>query len=95
MFIIKSLNFDNKKFIGIKINLFDPPFLLIIGEKGLLSCGYFNIETANKTKNVAVIVTGVSDFKDMLSAKITNLSEEAKKFGLKIGDFGEKSLKFI
>lgn len=78
---VQTLKFDLAK-----------PLLLIKAEKGVLGCGYFNIETFNKTSEAAAIVTGVSTFGDMLKAKIVLVSEEAKKLGVSEGDTGESAL---
>jgi len=61
------------------------PLLVIRAAKGFVMCGYLNIEVANKLGDVAVRVTGVKSFEDMLNAKAVDVSEAAKKLGITIG----------
>jgi len=41
------------------------PLLVMKAPKGILGCGYINVETCNKTGEVCAIVTGVNTFDDM------------------------------
>lgn len=83
-----DLNSFEKHFIQLK-----SPLLLIKGSKGLLACGYLNIETFNKTGEVAAIVTGVRTHEDMLKAKVIAVSNAAREAGIEIGMPGEEALK--
>ena len=59
------------------------PLLVIRGSRGVLACGYLNVETFNKTGEVGAIVTGVKNFDDMLTAKVVNTSTAAAQAGIK------------
>ena len=50
---------------------------------GFLCAGYLNMKTANRLGDIAALVTGINTFDAALDAKIVNLSDEAKKIGLK------------
>ena len=82
-----DLNSFEKHFIQLK-----SPLLLIKGAKGLLACGYLNIETFNKTGEVAAIVTGVRTHEDMLKAKVILASNAAREVGIELGMSGEEAL---
>ena len=72
------------------------PLLIIKGKNGVLACGYLNIETFNKTGEVAAIVTGVRTHEDMLKSKIIAVSNAAREAGIEIGMVGEEALqKFL
>lgn len=71
------------------------PLLIIKGSKGILACGYLNVETFNKTGEVAAIVTGVKSFEDMLAAKIVKISTAGERAGLKIDMTGAKAIDLI
>ena len=45
------------------------PLLVMKAPKGILGCGYINVETCNKTDEVCAIVTGVGSFDDMLRVR--------------------------
>jgi uncharacterized protein YunC (DUF1805 family) len=82
-----DLNAFEKHFIQLK-----SPLLLIQGGKGVLACGYLNIETFNKTGEAAAIVTGVRTHEDMLKAKVIAVSIAARAIGVEIGTTGEDAL---
>ena len=83
-----DLNSFEKHHIQLK-----SPLLLIKGAKGILACGYLNIETFNKTGEIAAIVTGVKTHEDMLKAKVIAASNAAREAGIEIGMSGEDALK--
>lgn len=68
------------------------PLMFIRGSKGLLVCGYFNIETFDKTKEAAALVSGVNNFDEMVSAKVQYVSAEASKLGVQKGMTGQQAL---
>lgn len=68
------------------------PLLIIAGSRGLLACGYLNVETFNKTGEVAAIVTGVKDFEAMLEAKVVKVSAAAAVVGITPGMSGVEVL---
>jgi uncharacterized protein YunC (DUF1805 family) len=86
------MNWDGleKRRIDLKL-----PLLVIRGSRGLLACGYLNVETLNKTGEVGAIVTGVKDFDDMLTAKVANASAAAQQLGIKIGMTGAEAVELI
>ncbi|HWR27600.1 MAG TPA: DUF1805 domain-containing protein [Candidatus Thermoplasmatota archaeon] len=70
---------------GYYIDLGKAPLLILQAKKGYIMCGYLNMNTANKLGDVAGKVTGVKTFDDMLKATVIEVSENAKKEGLKEG----------
>ena len=82
-----DLNSFEKHFIQLK-----SPLLLIKGAKGILACGYLNIETFNKTGEPAAIVTGVKTHEDMVKAKVIAVSNSARAAGIEVGMTGEDAL---
>ena len=82
-----NLTSFEKHFIQLK-----SPLLIIKGATGLLACGYLNIETFNKTGEIAAIVTGVRTHEEMLKSKIIAVSNAARAAGIEIGMSGEEAL---
>lgn len=68
------------------------PLLLMKAPKGVLACGYINPETCNKTEEACAIVTGVSNFDEMMKASIVAVSKQAIALGIDVGDTGESAL---
>ena len=68
------------------------PLLIQRGSQGMLACGYINVATTDITGEACAIVRGVSDFDDMLDAKVVAVSEEAEKLGARVGMTGREAL---
>lgn len=83
------MNWDGLKQFRVDLKL---PLLLVSGSKGVLGCGYLNVETFNKTGEVGAIVTGVRTFDDMLSAKVVSASQAAQAAGIGVGMSGQEVL---
>jgi len=68
------------------------PLLVIKAPKGVMGCGYLNIETFNRTGEAAVIVRGVNTHDDMLKAKVVAASDAAQALGIAAGMIGAEAL---
>ena len=71
------------------------PLLVIRGARGVLACGYLNVETFNKTGEVGAIVAGVKDFDDMLTARLVSVSTAAAHVGIRAGMTGAEVVEKI
>lgn len=90
------LKIDGKTVVGVKVDLPEsPPLLLVIGEKGFVMCGFLNMETAEKLNVAAAMVSGVSDFEDILTTEIKAATSKAQKKGVKSGMTGKDALKLL
>lgn len=78
--------------LGVKVDLPKAPIVIITAPKGFAMCGYLNMESVNKTGEVAVRVTGVRTFEDILGAKVANVSEKAKELGIAEGITAREAL---
>lgn len=78
---LEKLRFELKK-----------PLLILKAERGILACGYVNVETCNKTDEACAIVTGVNSYEDMYRAQVVAASNEALRLGVALGDSGEAAL---
>ena len=68
------------------------PLLLIKAPRGVMGCGYLNVETFNRTGEAAVIVRGGNTHDDMLRAKVVAVSETARALGIEPGITGAEAL---
>ncbi|MCK5300721.1 MAG: DUF1805 domain-containing protein [Thermoplasmatales archaeon] len=80
---------------GSLIKLQNASLIVINSSNGYLMCRYLNMDVANKLGDIAGKVTGINDFKEALEAKIVELSDNAKKLGLKTGISGRQFLNEI
>jgi uncharacterized protein YunC (DUF1805 family) len=68
------------------------PLLVIKASKGVLGCGYINVETFNQTGEAGAIVTGVRTHEDMLAARVIATSQAARGLGVNVGMTGREAL---
>ncbi|MEW6070036.1 MAG: DUF1805 domain-containing protein [Candidatus Thermoplasmatota archaeon] len=89
---LELIKLRNGTALGLKLELGNAPLLIIKALKGYAMCGYLNMDVANKLGDVAVVVKGVKNFEEMLSAKVSLVSEGAKKLGISEGMLCEEAL---
>ena len=68
------------------------PLLVIKAPKGVMGCGYLNVETFNQTGEAGVIVSGVRTHEDMLKVKVAAASQSAQALGIQPGMTGAEAL---
>ncbi len=83
--LIEEIKLENGSALGLKLDMEHAPLLVIRAAKGFVMCGYLNMDVANKLGDVAVRVTGVKSFEDVLNSKAVDVSEAAKKLGIITG----------
>ncbi|AKL97893.1 YunC family protein [Endomicrobium proavitum] len=93
---LKQITVDGKTFEAFEGEIAPGTNLVFIkGAKGFIMCGYLNLETAEKFKNIAAIATGVKTVEDMLNAKIVKSTTFAQEAGIKTGMPVREALKLI
>jgi uncharacterized protein YunC (DUF1805 family) len=80
---------------GVHVKLPNADFLLVLGSKGYIMCGYLNMASAEKKGDAAAMVTGVSSFDDVLAAKVVSVSSGAKVLGISEGMSGKDALAIL
>ena len=95
MFKYKKIN-SGKGFIeAFSINLQNKNFVLLKGKIGYIMCGYLNMRVAEKFKDIAVKIVGVSTIEDAFKAKVAGCTSAAKRLGIKNGQAIKDVLKII
>ena len=89
---IQMIDVKGKRAIGIKVELGSVPFLMIVADNGILSCGFLNIEAAEKIGIAAAMVSGVETFEDILNAGIRAVTTQGRKRGIEIDMSGREAL---
>ncbi len=90
--LIEEIRLENGTALGLKMDMEHAPLLVIKAAKGFVMCGYLNIDVANKLGDVAVRVTGVRSFDDVLNARAVDVSEAAKKLSITVGMSGRDAI---
>ncbi len=83
--LIEQIDLEKGSATGLKMDMEHAPLLVIRAKKGFVMCGYLNMEVANRLGDVAVRVTGVKTFEDVLNAKASDVSEAAGRLGISVG----------
>jgi uncharacterized protein YunC (DUF1805 family) len=83
--LVEQIKLENGSALGLKMDMENAPLLVIRAGCGFVMCGYLNMDVANKLGDVAVRVTGVRSFEDVLNAKAQDVSMAAKNLGITIG----------
>lgn len=91
----KRIKVGRKHIEALCINLQSKNFILLRGQRGYIMCGYLDLRVADKFRDVAVKVTGVSTIDDVLSATVHSCSLRAKRLGIKKGQAVREALKAI
>lgn len=89
--IVEQIELEMGTALGVGVELYTAPLLLIKGKKGFLMCGYLNIKAAEKLGDAAARVTGVGTFEEMLKAEVVEVTEKARGLGIKEGITGREA----
>jgi len=85
-----------KKYIdAVSIELFSRNLIVLKGSRGYIMCGYLNLKAADKFKDAAIKIIGVSSIKDALNTEVSSLSRYARKLGIYKGQPVKEVLKVI
>jgi len=87
-----KIDFNGNKLDAISIKTENSIVLLVKAKKGMLGCGYFSIDAANKLGDALAIVTGVNDFDQVLAAQVKLVSDKARELGVSEGMSGKQAL---
>lgn len=80
---------------GVHVKLPNADFLLILGSRGYIMCGYLNMATAEKKGDAACMVTNVKSFGDVLNSGIVSVSSKARELGVREGMSGKEALELL
>ncbi len=89
---MEKIQIDAQWFEGHCIALPKSTLLLIRGRRGVLGCGYFRVETADRTGDALAVVTGVKSCAEMLTAEVRQVSAAAAALGVRPGMSGREAL---
>jgi len=82
---IESIELVNGTALGLKMDMEHAPLLVIRAPRGFVMCGYLDISMAERLDDVAVKVTGVSNFEDVLASGVVEATQAAIDLGIEVG----------
>ena len=83
--LIESIELENGTALGLKIDMEHAPLLVIRAPRGFVMCGYLDISMAERLDDVAVKVTGVRNFEDVLASGVVEATPAAIDLGIEVG----------
>lgn len=95
MFKHKKIKVGKKYIEAIWVNLQSKNFILLRGSRGYVMCGYLNLRAAEKFKDAAVKITGISTIDEALKAGVHSCTSTARKLGIYRGKPIKEVLKII
>lgn len=93
--ISREIKTGKKSILAVLIKLMDKNLIVLKGEKGYIMCGYLNLRAADKFKDIAVKITGISTIEEALKTKVHSCTYAAKKLGIYKGQAIRDVLKII
>jgi uncharacterized protein YunC (DUF1805 family) len=95
MIEVTPIKIQNETAVGLKVELPDSPapLVMIVGTKGLVCCGFINMDAAERLGVAAAMVSGVKSFDDVLKAEVKAATTKAQNAGVKVGMKGLDALK--
>ena len=87
-----NISLNGQTVYGSTIELFGAKLMVIKTSRGMLGCGYLNVQTAEKLGHALAVVTGVASYGDMLKAEVKLCSAAAAALGVAPGMTGAEAL---
>ena len=91
----KKIKIGKKSVEAILFKLASKNLIVIKGKKGYIMCGYLNLKTAEKFKEVAVKITGISTLRDAINSRVHSATRQASRLGIHKGQAVKEVLKII
>lgn len=81
----RIIKVGKKKVEAYIFKLLKKNLIFLRGSKGYIMCGYLNLKTAEKLKDCAIKITGVTSISDALQTTVNSCTSEAKRLGIHKG----------
>lgn len=91
----KKIKLGKKIIEAILVKLQHKNLILLKGSKGYVMCGYLNLKAAQKFKEAAVKIVGVSTISEALKTKVFSCTNAAKRLGIYKGQPVREVLQII
>jgi uncharacterized protein YunC (DUF1805 family) len=95
MIITKKIKIGQKSIEALLVKLQSKNLILLKGSRGYVMCGYLNLKVAEKFKDIAIKIVGVSTINDALKTNVHSYTSSAKRLGIYKGQSVKDALKII
>jgi uncharacterized protein YunC (DUF1805 family) len=95
MFKHKKIKIGKKYVEALWAKLQSKNLILLRGSRGYVMCGYLNLKAAEKFKDAAVKITGVSTIEEAIKTTVHSATRPAGKLGIYKGQPIKEVLRII
>lgn len=81
--------------MALELKLLEKKLIVLRGSKGYVMCGYLNLKVADKFRDCAAKIIGVSTIQEALRARIHSCTRQAKVSGIYKGQPVKDTLEII
>jgi len=85
MIIHKKIRVGAKEIDALCMRLVRKNLIVLRGARGYIMCGYLDLRAAEKIRDVAAKITGVSTIKGALQTTVTACTASARRLGIHKG----------
>lgn len=93
--ILKKIKVGKKSVEALLFPLAGKNLIVIRGARGYIMCGYLNMRSAEKFRDAAVKITGVSTINDALATSVASCTSAARRLGIRKGQSIKEVLTII
>ena len=91
----RKIKIGKKSVEALLFRLSTKNLIVLKGSKGYVMCGYLNVKVAEKFKDAAVKIIGVSTIDEALKARVQTCTWQARRLGITKGQPIRQVLKLI
>jgi len=91
----KTIIISKRPIEALAVKLQSKTLVLLRGANGYVMCGYLNLKVAEKFKDAAAKVVGVSSIDDALSSTVHSCTSAARKLGIRKGQPVKEALALL
>lgn len=93
---LRRIKLGGKKHIdALSFDLSGKKLIVLRGSRGYIMCGYLNLKVAEKFKDIAAKIIGISSIEEALKSRIHSSTKMARSLGIFKGQFVKQALKII
>ncbi len=97
---LTSVNSKDAAAMGLAVSWTDCQFVMIVADKGLVSCGVIDVEVMNRFGAAIAITRGTPEkplvtADDLLAATVAEVTDKAAEYGVQPGMTGQEALDLL
>ena len=95
MTILRKVKIGKNYILALELELLTKKLIVLRGRRGYIMCGYLNLRVAEKFRDCAAKITGVSTIDESLKVRVHSCTRKAKKLGIYKGQPVREALRII